>query len=88
MANRFSLLLLKKRTKHQLDQSRGFVYNPPSRLDLALFVNVQAGAGWQNGYAEDCKSSYVGSIPASASTSRPERWETWRDFWFVFQEFR
>ena len=24
-------------------------------------------AGWQSGYAEDCKSLYVGSIPVSAS---------------------
>ena len=28
-------------------------------------------AGWQNGYAEDCKSLYVGSIPAPASTLFP-----------------
>ena len=28
-------------------------------------------AGWQNGYAEDCKSLYVGSIPAPASTYSP-----------------
>ena len=27
-------------------------------------------AEWQSGHAEDCKSLYVGSIPASASTSR------------------
>ena len=26
-------------------------------------------ARWQSGYAEDCKSLYVGSIPARASTS-------------------
>ncbi len=26
-------------------------------------------ARWQSGYAEDCKSSYVGSIPARASKS-------------------
>ena len=25
-------------------------------------------AGWQNGYAEDCKSLEVGSIPVPAST--------------------
>ena len=25
------------------------------------------GAGWQSGYAGDCKSPYVGSIPAPAS---------------------
>ena len=25
-------------------------------------------ARWQNGYAEDCKSLYAGSIPARAST--------------------
>ena len=25
-------------------------------------------AGWQSGYAEDCKSLYAGSIPAPAST--------------------
>ena len=24
-------------------------------------------AGWQSGYAEDCKSLYIGSIPVSAS---------------------
>lgn len=24
-------------------------------------------AGWQSGYAEDCKSLYVGSIPVPAS---------------------
>ena len=27
-------------------------------------------AGWQSGYAEDCKSSYSGSIPLPASTPR------------------
>ena len=26
------------------------------------------GAGWQSGYAADCKSVYAGSIPASASS--------------------
>jgi hypothetical protein len=26
-----------------------------------------AAAGWQSGYAEDCKSSYSGSIPLPAS---------------------
>ena len=26
-------------------------------------------ARWQSGHAEDCKSSYVGSIPARASNS-------------------
>jgi hypothetical protein len=25
-------------------------------------------AGWQSGYAEDCKSSYSGSIPLPASS--------------------
>ena len=28
-------------------------------------------AGWQSGYAADCKSVYAGSIPASASNSSP-----------------
>ena len=27
-------------------------------------------AGWQSGYAEDCKSFYIGSIPVPASTVR------------------
>ena len=26
-------------------------------------------AGWQSGYAEDCKSFYIGSIPVPASTA-------------------
>ena len=30
-------------------------------------------AEWQSGHAADCKSAYVGSIPASASTFA-ERW--------------
>jgi len=30
-------------------------------------------AGWQNGYAEDCKSLYVGSIPVPASNLK-KRW--------------
>lgn len=37
---------------------------------LCFGTIVQAGAGWQSGYAEDCKSSDIGSIPVSASKSR------------------
>lgn len=38
-------------------------------------------ARWQSGYAEDCKSSYVGSIPARASSSSGvcgRFWRRWR----------
>ena len=40
---------------------------------LTLYMAVpytpadHCAARWQNGYAEDCKSFYVGSIPARAS---------------------
>ena len=30
-------------------------------------VNPANGAGWQSGYATDCKSVYSGSIPLPAS---------------------
>jgi hypothetical protein len=30
---------------------------------------VAAEASWRNGYAEDCKSFYPGSIPGEASTT-------------------
>ena len=46
-------------------------------------LSVVGLAGWQSGYAADCKSVYVGSIPASASTEigskRETRLEIFRD---------
>jgi hypothetical protein len=41
------------------------LYGPDSRFSLYL---AGPAAGWQSGYAEDCKSSYSGSIPLPAST--------------------
>jgi hypothetical protein len=35
---------------------------------IALYITRAPWAGWQSGYAEDCKSSYSGSIPLPAST--------------------
>ena len=32
------------------------------------YISPAPSAGWQSGYAEDCKSSYSGSIPLPAST--------------------
>ena len=32
-----------------------------------VFHNNEVMAEWQNGYAEDCKSFEIGSIPVSAS---------------------
>jgi hypothetical protein len=34
----------------------------------AAYMSRAPSAGWQSGYAEDCKSSYSGSIPLPAST--------------------
>ena len=34
----------------------------------SLFAQVLMLAGWQNGYAEDCKSFDIGSIPVPASS--------------------
>ncbi len=36
-------------------------------LILAYTLPTSPLARWQNGYAEDCKSLYAGSIPARAS---------------------
>ena len=39
-------------------------------LDLLIIVFIKGTAHevwWQNGYASDCKSAYVGSIPAQTS---------------------
>ncbi len=35
----------------------------------APYISPALSAGWQSGYAEDCKSSYSGSIPLPASIS-------------------
>ena len=32
------------------------------------FFGLDGLAGWQNGYAEDCKSFDIGSIPVPASS--------------------
>ena len=37
----------------------------------ALYMSPAPSAGWQSGYAEDCKSSYSGSIPLPASSASP-----------------
>ena len=37
------------------------------RLNEVRTLMGAPGAGWQSGYAADCKSVYAGSIPASAS---------------------
>lgn len=34
---------------------------------IVLIEQHEVLAGWQNGYAEDCKSLYIGSIPVPAS---------------------
>jgi hypothetical protein len=39
------------------------------RLIRAIVRNSNPLARWQSGYAEDCKSLHVGSIPARASKS-------------------
>lgn len=57
-----------------LDHPSGIAYNrPPHDRTAVLTKPTSAGAGWQSGYAEDCKSSDVGSIPASASKTRRSR---------------
>src|SRR5579871_802257 len=33
------------------------------------YISPALPAGWQSGYAEDCKSSYSGSIPLPASNA-------------------
>ena len=35
------------------------------------YISPAIAAGWQSGYAEDCKSSYSGSIPLPASIAKP-----------------
>jgi hypothetical protein len=40
-----------------------------------LYISPAPSAGWQSGYAEDCKSSYGGSIPPPASTRSTGRKE-------------
>ena len=47
--------------KKLLTDSKKFVY-----MELVECTTVLAG--WQNGYAEDCKSLNIGSIPVPAST--------------------
>ncbi len=37
----------------------------PSLIETFMFVDE---ASWRNGYAEDCKSLYPGSIPGEASS--------------------
>jgi hypothetical protein len=38
---------------------------------IVAYISPAPSAGWQSGYAEDCKSSYSGSIPLPASNFRP-----------------
>jgi len=38
------------------------------RNDVFISYNKKVTAEWQNGYAEDCKSFEIGSIPVSASS--------------------
>jgi hypothetical protein len=38
-----------------------------------LYAQDARLAGWQSGYAEDCKSSYSGSIPLPASKAKVTR---------------
>src|SRR5690606_10073287 len=44
------------------------VYN--GGLPKAVKKSLSSAAQWQSGYAADCKSVYVGSIPACASKGR------------------
>lgn len=44
---------------------------------------VRFEAGWQSGYAADCKSVYAGSIPTSASISRAPQMMNLRGFLFL-----
>ena len=56
--------------------SRSSFKTKPRYAGLCCFSKMQAHlqftspAGWQSGYAADCKSAYAGSIPTSASTSK------------------
>ena len=45
-----------------MTKQKNFVY-------IELTEDVQRWAGWQNGYAEDCKSLNIGSIPVPASSN-------------------
>lgn len=63
-----------RRDFHGLTDFRPLRITAASRPIGGVFdADGRAGAGWQSGYAEDCKSSDVGSIPASASTTRRKR---------------
>ena len=47
----------------QLDRIPGRAYTTALRSVAQKLIEVR----WQSGYAEDCKSLYVGSIPARTS---------------------
>ena len=59
VANRAALANNPLKSKHTSRSA-----NPPLHQQYSL-------AGWQSGHAEDCKSLYVGSIPARASKLKP-----------------
>ncbi len=46
-------------------------YKKEATANTALPFFLQVLAQWQSGYAADCKSVYVGSIPACASSIFP-----------------
>ena len=46
-------------------------YKKEATANTALPFFLQVLAQWQSGYAADCKSVYVGSIPACASSNSP-----------------
>ena len=37
---------------------------------IPISLKIQVMAEWQSGYAADCNSVYIGSIPFSASTAK------------------
>ena len=41
-----------------------------TRRAARAYMPRREPAGWQSGYAEDCKSSYSGSIPLPASRAK------------------
>ncbi len=47
-------------------------YKKEATANTALPFFLQVLAQWQSGYAADCKSVYVGSIPACASSDFPK----------------
>ena len=56
---------VKKKFDFFIDVQKKGVYNKNRLVEIPQ--EARFGAEWQSGYAEDCKSLYIGSIPVSAS---------------------